>query len=159
MTTRDELIEGLRMIAREGLRTTAGYGADDWAYQVHDEGGGWTVKQVYCHLTSTAEVLPGLAGALANAEEGQNAAASIDIDSFNAQGVAAREKLEESALLEAFSGAYDKAIEAVQALPEEQLQLRRRFGAIEAPVADLIETFVVLHGLSHVYHAQSRPLN
>ena len=159
MTTRDELVEGLRMIAREGLRTSAGFGADDWAYQVHDEDGGWTVKQVYCHLTSTAEVLPGIVGALTNAEEGQNAAATIDIDSFNAQGVAAREKMEESALMEAFSGAYEKAVEAVQALPEEQLQLQRRFGAIEAPVGDLIDTFIVLHGLSHVYHAQSRPLN
>jgi len=45
MTTRGELIEGFRMMTREGLRTTAHFGPEDWAYQVHDEDGGST----YCH--------------------------------------------------------------------------------------------------------------
>lgn len=159
MTTRQELIEGLRMIAREGERVTASYGPDDWAYTVHDEEGGWSVKQLFCHLVGTAEALPGIAGALSQAEEGQNIAANLDIDDFNAQGVSAREALPEAELMKQFASSHEKAIELIEGLSDEQLAQRRRFGQVKGPVADLIQTFVVLHGLSHIYHAQSRPLN
>lgn len=159
MTTKQELIEGLRMIAREGERVTASYGPDDWAYAVHDEEGGWSVKQLFCHLVGTAEALPGIAGALSQAEEGQNIAANLDIDDFNAQGVSAREKMSTAELIQALKDAYEKAAEAVEGLPDDQLVQQRQFGQVKGSVADLIQTFVVLHGLSHVYHAQSRPLN
>ena len=159
MTTREELIDGFRMIIREGLRTTADFGPDDWSYQVHDEGGGWNAKQVFCHLTATADVVPALVGALTQAQEGQNAAAALDIDAFNAQQVAAREALGEAELVEAFKASHEKLIEFVQGMPDDQLQQRRRFGALEAPVAEIMQSTLVLHGLSHIYHAQSRPLN
>ncbi len=157
MTTREELIDGFRMIIREGLRTTRDYGPDDWTYVVHDEEGGWTVNQLYCHLTGTADVLPGLVGALAQAQEGQNAGADIDIDTFNAKGVAAREELSESELMEAFKASHEKLIEFIQGMPEEQLQQRRRFGPYDGPLADIMASALVLHGLSHIYHAQARP--
>ena len=159
MTTREEIIDGLRIIIREGLRTTAGFGPDDWSYQVHDEGGGWDAKQVYCHLIATADVVPALVGALTQTQEGQNAAASLDIDAFNAQQVAAREALGEAELMEAFKTSHEKLIEFVQGMPDDQLQQRRRFGALEAPVAEIMQSTLMLHGLSHIYHAQSRPLN
>ena len=159
MTTREELIDGFRMMVREGLRTTAGYTPDDWKYVVHDEDNGWTAKQVYCHLISTADVTPGLVGALSQAEEGQNAAASLDIDAFNAQQIAARESLGEAELMDAFKASHEKLVEFVQGMPEEQLQQRRRFGALEGPVIEIMQSTLVLHGLSHIYHAQSRPLN
>ncbi len=159
MTTREELIDGFRMIIREGLRTTAGFGPDDWSYQVHDEGGGWNAKQVFCHLTATADIVPGLVGALTQAEEGQDAAAALDIDAFNAQQVAAREALGEAELMEAFKTSHEKLIGFVEEMQDDQLQLRRRFGAQEGPVADIMQSTLVLHGLSHIYHAQSRPLN
>jgi uncharacterized damage-inducible protein DinB len=157
MTTREQLIDGFRMIIREGLRTTRDFGPDDWKYVVHDEEGGWNVKQVYCHLAATADIVPGFVGALAQAQEGQNTAASLDIDALNAQGVAAREKMSEPELMEAFKTSHEKLIEFLQGVPEEQLEQRRRFGTLEAPVADHMAT-LVLHGLSHIYHAQSRPL-
>ena len=58
-----------------------------------------------------------------------------------------------------FKTAYEKLIEFVQGMPEEQLQQRRRFGQLEAPVVDIMQSVLVLHGISHVYHAQFRPLN
>ncbi len=159
MTARGELIDGFRMIIREGLRTTANFTPDDWSYQVHDEGGGWTAKQVYCHLAATADITPGFLGALSQAPAGQNAASGFDVDAFNAQQVAARESLDAAALREAFRTAHEKLIEFVQGMPEEQLAQRRRFGQLEGPVVDIMQTVLVLHGLSHIYHAQSRPLN
>ena len=159
MTTREELIDGLRMIIREGLRTTANYGPDDWSYQVHDEGGGWNVKQVYCHLAFVGDITPGLVGTMSQAPEGQNVAGGIDVDSFNAQGIAAKEQLSEPELMEAFKTSHEKLIEFVQEMPDEQLQQQRRFGQLEAPVADIMQSVLVLHGISHIYHAQSRPIN
>ncbi len=159
MTSREELIEGFRMIIREGLRTMRGYGPDDWKDQVHDEEGGWTVKHVYCHLAATAEVTPAFIGALSQTPEGQDTAGSLDIDAFNAQNVAARESMSESELMEAFKTSHEKLIEFVQGMPEEQLQQRRRFGPVEGPVADLMDTVLVLHGLSHIYYAADRPLS
>ena len=159
MTTREELIDGLRIIIREGLRTTRDFGPDDWSYLAHDEEGGWNVKQVYCHLAATADIVPGFVGALSQAEEGQNAAANLDIDDFNAQGIASREGLDGPELMAGFQASYEKLIEFVQGMPEEQLEQRRIFGAQNAPVAEIMDSALVLHGLSHVYHAQSRPLN
>ena len=159
MTTRDELIDGFRLILREGLRTTRDFGPDDWSYQVHDEGGGWTAKQVYAHLVATADITPVFVGAFSQAEEGQNTAADLDIDAFNAQGIASREGLDGTELMASFKASYEKLIEFVQGMSEEQLEQRRVFGAQNAPVAEIMDSALVLHGLSHIYHAQSRPLN
>ena len=159
MTTRDELIDGLRMIMREGMRTTRDFGPDDWAYQVHDEGGGWTAKQVYAHLAATADIVPGFVDALSQAEEGQNTAANLDVDAFNAQGIASREGLDGAELMAGFQASHEKLIEFVQGMPEEQLEQRRVFGAQDAHVAEIMDSALILHGLSHIYHAQSRPLN
>ena len=159
MTTREELIGGFRMMIREGLRTTAVFGPEDWVYRVHDEDGGWNVKQVYCHLTATADITPGFIAAMSQTPEAQNTAAGLDVDAFNAQGIAAREGMSESELMEAFKASHEKLIEFVRGMPDEQLQQRRRFGAQEGPVADIMASALVLHGLSHIYHAQSRPLN
>lgn len=156
MTTREELIEGFRTIIREGLRTTAKFGPDDWSYQVHGEEGGWNRKQIYCHLAATAEVAPGFLASLANMAEGQDAGAGFDIDAFNAQGVSQREQLGPQELMESFKTSYEKLIDFVGQLPEEQLAQRRRFGAVEGPVADIMASVLVLHGLAHIYLASTR---
>jgi hypothetical protein len=158
MTTREELIDGLRMVIREGLRTTAAFGADDWKAQVHDEEGGWNVKQVYCHLTATVDALPGFAALLAQSKEGQNPGAGFDINAFNAQGVADRQGMSESELMGAFKTSHEKAIDLIQNMPQEQLEQRRSFGPIEGTIAEIADTALVLHALSHIYHAADRPI-
>jgi hypothetical protein len=156
MTTKQEVIAGLEMIVREGLRTTKDFSADDWAHVVHDEEGGWTRKQVYCHLIATADVTPGFIPALAGAQEGQDVGAGFDIGEFNAQQVAAREGASPEELRKAFETSYRQLIKAVEALPEEQLALRRRFGAFEGTIAELMQSVLVLHGLAHVYLSSTR---
>lgn len=154
-TTREELVGGLRMLAREGSRLAATFTADDWKRTVHDEDGGWNVKQIYCHLAATAEVVPALAGRLAESKEGDDTAAGLDLDAFNAQQVAAREGLGEPELIKAYEQSHQKLIEFAQGLPDEQLQQRRRFANDEGTVAELMQLIIVMHGLSHVYHAAS----
>lgn len=156
MTTRQELIDGLGMVIREGLRTTRDFGPDDWTARVHDEEGGWNRKQVYAHLTAVAEVAPAFLGALGNAPAEQDAGAGLDVDAFNAQQVAAKEALTPAELLTAFQGAYERLIEHVRGMPEELLTSRRRFGALAGTVAEIMNSVLVLHALAHVYHANTR---
>ncbi len=159
MTTRAELVDGFKMMIREGQRTTRDFGPEDWNYNVHTEEGGWVVRQLYAHLTSTAEIMPGLVGAFGQASEGQNVVANLNIDELNAQGIEGKKDLSDAELMEAFTKALEAAVTFLEGMSDEQLSEQRRFGAIEAPVADLLGTFFVLHGLSHIYHATSRPLN
>jgi hypothetical protein len=155
-TTREQLIDGFQMIIREGLRIGATFSPEDWKYQVHGEENGWNTKQVYCHLSATAEITPGLVGGLSQAPPDQDVTASFDINAINAQTVAAREGLSEAELLDQFKTNHEKLIGFINTMPQEQLDQRRRFGHIEAPVADIMQTVLVLHGLWHIFQAQSR---
>ena len=157
MTTKQELSDGLRMVLREGQRVMSGFGPDDWTRKVLDEGGTWTRKQAYCHITGVAEVTPGLVGGLANSG-GQDVAASLDIDAFNAQLVAAKEALSEQEVQEAFTSAFEKLIAFVDTLPDEQLQAPAKFRQLEGQVGDIMDGVLVLHGMAHIYGAGGSPL-
>lgn len=151
MTTRDELIDGLRTARREGLRVTSTFSPGDWKRQVHGEENGWNRKKIYCHLTAVAEITPGFAPNLVALPAGGDAAAGIDIDAFNAQLVAAKEQLGEKELMSAFTAAYENVIAFVQGMPEEQLRQQAKFGALEGPVVDILDSVLVLHSMAHIY--------
>ncbi len=154
MTTREELIQGLQMLIREGERITSTFSGEDWKKQVHDdEGGGWNRKQVYGHVTAIAEIAPNLAPNLAAVPEGGDAGAGIDINAMNAQLVAAKDALSESELMDAFKAAYENLIKFVQEMPDEQLEAQTTFGAVSGSVADVVDSLIVLHGIAHIYSA------
>lgn len=158
MTTRKELVDGLRTVLREGQRVMSGFGPGDWTRKVLDEGGTWTRKQAYAHLTSVAEITPGFVGGLANAAPGTDAGAGFDIDAFNAQMVAAKEGLSEQELLAAYKTGFEKLIDFVQTMPEEQLNAPAKFMQAEGPVSDIMDSVLVLHGMAHIYGAGGSPL-
>ena len=152
MTTREDLIDGFRMIIREGLRVTSSFSADDWSKPVHGDEG-WDRTQIYCHLAATAEISPGFLGNLAQAEEGADAGAGLDIDAFNAQMVAAKQDLSPEELMKTFTAGYEALIEFTKNMPDDQLTSVRRFGSVEGSVADLMDSVIILHGLAHIYSA------
>ncbi len=154
MTTREDLIQGLEMIKREGQRITSTFSQDDWKIAVHDdEGGGWNRKQVYGHVTAIAEIAPSLAPNLAALPEGGDAGAGIDINALNEQLVAAKNELSESELMDAFTAAYEKLIKFVKEMPDEQLEAQTTFGAVSGSVADVVDSLIVLHSIAHIYSA------
>ncbi len=154
MTTRENLVDGLKMMIREGQRITSGFEPDDWKIQVHDdEGGGWNRKQVYCHVTAIGEIAPSMAPNLAAVPAGGDAGAGVDINAMNAQLVAAKEAMSESELMVAFTAAYEKLIEFVKEMPQEQLDAQTTFGSISGSVADVVDSLIILHGLAHIYSA------
>jgi hypothetical protein len=158
MTTRGELVEGIGIVKRQGMRVMSTFGPEDWGVKVLDEGGTWTRKQAFCHLTATAEVTPGLVGGLASAAAEQDSLASIDLDALNAQLVSAKEQMSEQELVSAFDAGFTKLIDFVKAMPEEQLTHKAKFGRIEGEVADILDGVLVLHGMAHIYGAGGSPL-
>ena len=154
MTTRENLVDGLQMILREGERLTSTFTPDDWKKQVHDdEGGGWNRKQVYGHVTAIAEIAPSLAPNLAALPEGGDAGAGIDLNALNEQLVAAKNALSETELMDAFKAAYENLIKFVEEMPAEQLEAQTKFGAVSGSVADVVDSLIILHGIAHIYSA------
>ena len=62
---------------------------------------------------------------LANAEEGADAGAGLDIDAFNAQMVAAKQDLSPEELIKTLTAGYEGLIEFTKNMPDEQLALKR----------------------------------
>jgi hypothetical protein len=158
MTKREDLVQGVSAVHREGMRVMSSFGPEDWKVKVLDEGGNWTRKQAYCHLTATAEVTPGLVGGLANAGAGNDVAATLDLDAFNAQAVAGKEQLSEQELMSAYDSAFTKLIDFVKTMPEEQLTGQAKFGRLEGEVSDILSGVLTLHGMAHIYGAGGSPL-
>ena len=156
MSTKADIIAGVEMIIREGLRCAEDFGPDDWGVAVHDEPDGWTRKQAYSHLVAIAEITPGFIGNIANTEEGEDAGAGFDIGEFNAQQVAAKDALSTDELLKSLESAYRGVIGAVEEMPDEHLGLKRRFGGFEGTVGDMIMSVLILHGLTHIYISSQR---
>ena len=158
MTTRQELIEGLRAVTRTAERVTSRFAPDDWNLQAHGEEEGWNRKQVFAHLAAAAEITPAFVGALANQSPGKSVTDGLDINAFNAQQVGAKAQLSPSDLMAAFQKAYDGVIKFVQEAPEETLTQLGRFGTLEAPVIDIMDTVLVMHAMAHIYHGGGSPV-
>ena len=157
-TTREQLADGFALLLRQGLRLAEQFSPEDWQYQVHSEEGGWTVRQVFAHLTSIAEILPTLLNTVANAPAEKNVVEGVDIDAMNAQAVAAKDQLSQEELIAAFKTAHERLIEHIRSVPDDLLQQQRRFGPRTQTIGDILESSFVLHGLAHLYQAQARPL-
>jgi len=77
---------------------------------------------------------------------------------FNAQLVAGKAQLSDQELLQAFKSGYEKLIDFVQTMPEEQLAGQRKFGQLEGSLGDIMASILVLHGIAHIYGAGGSPL-
>ena len=158
-TTKTDLVQGLQTVLREGNRVMSGFGPDDWKKPALDaDEEGWTRKQVYCHITALAEITPGFIGGLANAAEGTDGAAGLDINALNAQLVASKAALSEPELQAAFKKGFENLITFVEGMPDEQLAGQRKFGQLEGSLGDIMSGVLVLHGVAHIYGAGGSPL-
>jgi hypothetical protein len=153
MPSKDEIIAGLKMTVEQGKRTTALFAEGEWEAR---RASGWTPKETYAHLAAVAAMVPALGQSLIGAGEDVDVAQGIDIHMMNAQSIAPSASMSPEQTMKGFEESYGKLIEFVKALPDEQLTARRRFLSDSVPVADILATSVMLHGLHHVYEASSR---
>jgi hypothetical protein len=153
MATKEEIIAGLELTLSQAKRTTSQYaeGESEWKRAT-----GWTPKEVYSHLAAVAGIVPQMGQGLAAAPEGADIAQGIDINAMNAQAVGAMSVMTFPQVMETLETNYRKLIDYVKELPAETLEQKRRFFSEPIPVSDILANTVVLHGLHHVYEANSR---
>jgi len=155
MATREEIIEGLRFTVAQAKRTTALFGDSEWD-AARDSG--WTPKEIYAHLAATAGIVPGFAGAMLAAPEDRDLAAGANINDMNDKAVAGMATMTPEQVMQAFEANYGKLIEWLQSLPDDTLNMKRRFLSESIPVSDILASSIMLHGIHHVYEANTRPV-
>ncbi len=153
MATKEEIIAGLELTVAQAKRTTSLFTEGEWDSK---RGCGWTPKEVYSHLASVAAMVPSLAQSLINAPEDKDVAEGMDIDEMNAQAVAAMASMTAEQVMAAFEGNYQKLIDFVKSVPDDQLNAKRRLISDAVPASDILANAVMLHGLHHVYEAATR---
>jgi hypothetical protein len=152
MATREEIIAGLELSVTQAKRTTSLFAEDEWNSK---RPCGWTPKEVYSHLASVAALVPNLAQGLMAAPEDKDIAEGMDIDQMNARAVAAMAAMTPQQVMAALEANYAKLIGFVKSLPDEQLNVKRRFISDAVLVSDILANAIMLHGLHHVYEAAS----
>ncbi len=153
MATKEEIIAGLELAVSQGKRTTALYAEGEWDWK---RATGWTPRETYSHLAAVAGIVPQLGQGLAGSPEGTDISQGMDINAMNAQAVASMASMTPEQVMQAFEANYGKLIDYVKSLPDEQLNSKRRFLSESIPVADILANTIMLHGLHHVYEANSR---
>jgi len=153
MATREEIIAGLELTVAQAKRTTSLFIEGEWD---SERGCGWTPKEVYSHLASVAAMVPSLAQTLIDAPEDKDIADGMDINEMNSQAVAAMASMTPEQVMAAFEGNYQKLIDFVKSVPDDQLSAKRRLISDAVPASDILANAVMLHGLHHVYEAATR---
>ena len=153
MATKEEIIAGLELTVAQAKRTTALFAEGEWDWK---RATGWTPKDVYSHLAAVAGMVPNFAQAMLGAPEDRDITEGMDVNGMNAQAVGAMASMTPEQVMQALESNYQKLIEFVKTVPEEQLDLRRRLFSEPIPVSDILASTVMLHGLHHVYEANSR---
>lgn len=158
MATKQDIIEGLEFLIKEGKRIGATVDADGWAkVQDHD---GWKNTEVLAHVAGLAGIVVPFVTNMANAGAEANTGAGVDIDALNAGIVGARAQKSVDELVGEIESGYRGVIDFVKQQPDDFFQQKRSFaGYVDVPVGDLLVRMVVLHGLSHIYSAYAAVFN
>ena len=153
MATKEEIIAGLELTLSQGKRTTSLYAEGEWDWK---RASGWTPKEVYAHLAAVAGMVPNLGQGLLNAPEGQDIIQGMDVNQMNAQAVGAMKSMSPEQVMQAFETNYRALIDYVKSLPDDLLKQKRSLLSDPIPVSDILASTIMLHGLHHVYEANSR---
>ena len=153
MATKEEIITGLELTIAQARRTTALFAEGEWGWK---RAAGWTPREVYSHLAAIAGMVPNFAQAMLGAPEDRDITEGMDVNQMNAQAVSAMESMTPEQVMQAFEANYRKLIDYVKSVPEDQLNAKRRLLSDKMPVSDILANSVMLHGLHHVYEANSR---
>jgi hypothetical protein len=154
MATKDEIIHGVELLIQEGRRVANALTPDDWARAQDMDG--WKNNEVLAHVASVGGLVAPMVQGMANAPEGTNAGATVDIDALNAAMVGQRKDKSVNELADEIADSYAKVIEFVRTAPDDLLTKKATFRGYEnVPVSDLMMRMVVLHGLAHIYGAYS----
>lgn len=154
VASKDELIQGLELLIREGRRVAADLSPAQLETVVDVDG--WKGKEMFAHVAGIGAMVAPMVTGIANAAPGTDAIGGIDIDQLNAGIVAQRAALGADALAEELEKNYRAVIEFLRNAPDDLLsRTATARGYKDIPVSDLVNRMVVLHGLAHIYSVYS----
>ena len=119
MATREQIISGIELLIQESQRVAESLTPEDWARTKDMDG--WKNNEVLAHVASVGGMVAPMVQGMANAPEGANAGASIDIDQLNAAMVGQRNDKSVADLAEEVRSSYTTAIEFVRTAPDDLL--------------------------------------
>jgi hypothetical protein len=158
MATKEEIIGGIQLLIQEAQRVAASLTPDDWARAQDMDG--WKNNEVLAHVASVGGMIAPMMGGMANAPDGANAGAGIDIDALNAAMVGQRKEKSIADLAAEVKTSYSGAIEHIRGVSEDALDKPVSFkGYVNVPLSDVLMRMVVLHGLAHIYGAYAAVFN
>jgi hypothetical protein len=145
---KDDVIGAIREAQREVERLVPSVPESAWSSQAYEQG--WNGKQLLCHLASTSGIARFLIG-MAQAPGSGGMGTDFDIDSFNAQQVAARQDKPVDEVLEEVCVNCGRDIESVENAPDDLLaqHFRAPWGT-EGSLGDVIVGSIDEHFMTHV---------
>ncbi len=145
---KQDVIGAIRDAQREVEKLVPLVPASAWSGQAYEQG--WNGKQLLCHLASTSGIARFLIR-MAQAPGSGGMGADFDIDSFNAQQVAARQDKPVDEVLEEVCANCRRDIESVENAPDDLIaQHFRAPWGIEGALGDVIVGSIDEHFMTHV---------
>jgi|CXWL01.1.fsa_nt_gi hypothetical protein len=158
MATKDELIQGIEVLIREGSRLATDVRPDQWDNIVDLDG--WKSKEVLAHVASVGGLVQPMVSGMATAAPGADAMAALNINQLNAAMVGQRAGKTTEELVAELETAYRGVIEFIRTAPDDMLaKTATANGYVDVPVSDLVNRMVVMHGLAHIYSVYSSVFN
>lgn len=152
MADKQALIGGLREQGKRAENMASQMTDEDWQMGVHEAG--WTVKQAFCHLASTAGGV-NFVIALANPQPDSgtgSGAQPFDINDFNKHQVGLRENKKCDEIVDELRQGIDSSMQALEGLDDEALNKEMTNFATGQPdtLAGVIETIMIQHYTGHL---------
>jgi len=155
VATKEELTSGLHLLVAEAKRIGARLTDEEWG-MASDEAG-WNNRQMFAHVAAVGTIVVPFMTAIANAPAGADSGAGLDIDAMNAQTVAQRADRSIGDLVSEYQSGYGSVVDFVDKTPAEFFERRGTVGGYkDMTIGDLMMQMIVMHGVSHLYHAASR---
>lgn len=147
--SKEEIEEAIRRLEKEVEELVSALPESAWDKGVYENG--WTAKQLLCHLASTSGAAGYLVSLASSPGGSAGSGGGLNVDDLNAQQVARRQGRTVAELLEEIRNGYQRSLEVVRALSQDQLKrvVRTPWGP-EGRLADLLLSFVREHDAAHL---------
>jgi len=153
-TTKQEIIDGLEQAIVQAKRVGALLDSvGDWEAP---RPAGWTAREMFCHMAAVGGMIAQGGPAMLAAPEDADYTQSTNVTQMNAATVASMKDMSPTQLVGMFETNYGKVADFVRSVPEEQLQVKKTFGQLTVPLADIISNLTVLHANHHLFEATLR---
>lgn len=148
--SKQELVTRIKKQGERARKIASQMSAEDWQMGVHEAG--WTVKQAYCHLASTAGAAPFIV-AMANQAPGESGGgAPFDINEFNKHQVGLRVGKEPAEIVSELQQNIAASVQTLEGLDDSAIEKQMTSPATGQPdsFSNVVNLIMVDHYRGHL---------